>query len=245
VSSRQKAVGRKQKAEGSRQKAEGRNQKVESRRQWAVNTRASIGLFVSESYERYALRRATIEEKDFNVEPPLMPLMRQQHEQLALNADHALAWHECAHAVAASALGRLICVHVEPFRRAYVDREGIKQDDDERIAAMGPAAQLAYMVRFRKGEPSSCFLDQWVYPAATEDLKQLSQSWPAMRLEEEEWRARIWGLSRLIQQSTQISDVLKLLAETLFQKKVLSAEAVGRLARDSKKRILGTSSQHE
>jgi len=40
-------------------------------------------------------------------------------------------------------------------------------------------------------------------------------------------------------------DFLKLLAETLFQKKVLSAEAVGRLARDSKKPILGMSSKHE
>jgi hypothetical protein len=186
-----------------------------------------------------------MEDADFNMEPRLMALMRQQHEQLGLNADHALAWHENGHAVAASALSRLICVHVEPFRRAYVDREGIKQDDDECIAAMGPAAQLAYMARFRKGEPSSCFLDQWVYPAAAEDLKKLSQSWPAMRLEEEEWRARIWGLSRLIQQSTRISDVLKLLAETLFQKKVLSAEAVDHLARDSKKGILRMLSKHE
>jgi hypothetical protein len=186
-----------------------------------------------------------MEDKDFNMEPHLMPLMRQQHEQLGLNADHALACHECGHAVAASALGRLTCVHTEPFPRAYFDREGINQNEDERIAAMGPAAQLAYVVRFRKAEPSSCFLDQWVYPAATEDFKKLSQIWPAMRLQEEEWRERIWGLSQLIQQSTQISDVLKLLAEALFQKKVLSAEAVRHLARDSKEAILCMLSKHE
>jgi hypothetical protein len=162
-----------------------------------------------------------------------------------LDVDHALAWHECGHAVTASALGQLTCVHTEPFLRAYFDREGINQNDEERIAAMGPAAQLAYTARFGEREPSSCFLDQWVYPAATEDLRKPSQSWPAMRLEEVEWRTRIWDLSRLIQQSTRISGILKLLAETLFQKKVLSAEAVSRLVRDSKKRILGMSSKHE
>lgn len=164
-------------------------------------------------------------------------LMGQQHNRLGLDAELALAWHESGHAVTASAFCRLSVVRIEPLPRTDFDLEGINQDEDMCIAAMGPAAQLAYMVLHQNEEPSSCFFDKWVYHAATEDLKKLSQRWAPMP-SEEEWRSRIHRLSSSIQQSRQNSDVLKQCAQSLLQKKLLTAEEVENLVRDSKEAIL-------
>jgi hypothetical protein len=167
-----------------------------------------------------------------------LDLMRQQHSQLGLDADLALAWHESGHAVTASVFGRLRCVQIESRPRAYFDLTEIIQNDDMRIAAMGPAAQLAYMELHQNEEPSSCFYDQWVFQAATEDLKKLSQRWPLMPLSVDEWHTRIHRLSSSILQSRQVSDALKLCAQNLLQKRMLAAEEVEHLVRDGKEAIL-------
>ena len=127
-----------------------------------------------------------------------MRLMRQKHNELGLNADLALAWHESGHAVTACALGRLLRVQIKSGPRTYLRRAGINPDDNMCIAAMGPAAQLAYMARHRKKEPSSWFLDKWVYHAARKDPEKLSQRWARMPSSVDEWRTRIQRLSRFI-----------------------------------------------
>jgi hypothetical protein len=164
--------------------------------------------------------------------------MRRDHVELGLSADLALAWHESGHAVAASALSRLTRVQIKSFPRAYFDRAGINQNDDLCIAAMGPAAQIAYMALHQTREPSSGFLDHWIYYAATKDLNKLSQCWPTMVLREDEWHARIDSFFRFLQQNHQISDVLELCAKTLLKKRLLSAKAVDNLVRDERKLIL-------
>jgi uncharacterized protein (DUF433 family) len=164
--------------------------------------------------------------------------MRRQHNQLGLNADLALAWHESGHAVTASALGRLMRVKIEFPVRTEIDRTGINQNDDMCIAAMGPAAQLAYMARHQKEEPSSIFYENWVYHAAKKDLKKLLQHRLAMPSEEDEWLTRIRCISRLIVQNPQIFGVLNLCAEALLQRRMLSADEVDPLVQDTQEALL-------